>query len=242
MKGKWLVKTQLLFVITMLTAVIGHKLKFIPFEFLVYLFALALIGLLLVGVVSVCIVLWKVVRGGDVKGAFIQSVIAVIIVGFPLGSMLLSVGSAGFKAPKIHDITTDVVNPPLFNKALDLRSKSENTLVYPGEPNITLQQQAYPDIKPLYLDYSVADSYALVQKAVQNMGLETVSDDPAQFILEAVEETVLIGFKDDMVVRVLSHGEGSVIDVRSVSRVGVSDLGANAKRIRRFFMELKKLQ
>jgi uncharacterized protein (DUF1499 family) len=94
--------------------------------------------------------------------------------------------------------------------------------------------EAYPGLKPIESDLSVADAVDRTEAALQAMGLEIVAVDKEAGLVEATATTFWFGFKDDMVVRIVGNGEGSRIDLRSMSRVGQSDVGANAARITDF--------
>jgi uncharacterized protein (DUF1499 family) len=96
------------------------------------------------------------------------------------------------------------------------------------------QRRAYPDIQPLVLQVPSGEAFAKARAAAQAMGWEIVSADPAAGRLEAVATTFWFGFKDDVTVRITPQGAASRIDVRSRSRVGRGDAGANAERIRRY--------
>ena len=96
------------------------------------------------------------------------------------------------------------------------------------------QRRAYPDIQPLVLQVPSGEAFAKARAAAQAMGWEIVSADPAAGRLEAVVTTFWFGFKDDVTVRITPQGAASRIDVRSRSRVGRGDAGANAERIRRY--------
>lgn len=141
--------------------------------------------------------------------------------------------------PMIHDISTDVGNPPAFVAVLPLRAGASNTADYGGASVAALQKQFYPDIQPLTLAVPPAQVFAQALAAAQAMGWEIVEADQAAGRIEATATTFWFGFKDDVVVRLTPAGAGSRIDVRSLSRVGVSDLGVNAQRIRDY---LKKLE
>ena len=134
-------------------------------------------------------------------------------------------------SPPIHDITTDTVNPPEFVDILPLRADAPNPPDYRGSEDAEQQLAAYPEIKPLELDVTPAEAMALAESAARAMEWELITVAPGEGRLEAVATTAWFGFKDDMVVRVRGTAEGSVIDARSVSRVGVSDVGANARRV-----------
>jgi uncharacterized protein (DUF1499 family) len=140
--------------------------------------------------------------------------------------------------PEIHDITTDYFDPPVFVALLAERNKSPNGSAYGGQDVAAAQQKAYPDIKSIVLKRSPADAVQRSLDAARSMGWEVVSSDAPSGRIEATDTTAFFGFKDDIVVRVRPQGTGSRIDVRSVSRVGESDVGANAKRIRGFIAKL----
>jgi uncharacterized protein (DUF1499 family) len=136
--------------------------------------------------------------------------------------------------PRIHDITTDTENPPQLVATLPLRAGAENTAAYGGPKLAAEQKQGYPDIAPLMLPLAPQAAFQRAESVAQQMGWQIVAADAAAGRLEATDTTLWFGFHDDIVVRVAAAGPGSRIDVRSVSRVGRSDIGTNAKRIRGF--------
>jgi uncharacterized protein (DUF1499 family) len=140
--------------------------------------------------------------------------------------------------PPIHDITTDTENPPEFVAVLPLRAGAANPATYGGDSVAALQRQGYPDIRPLQLDVPPAEAFRRARATAEAMHWEIVSADTAARRLEATATTPWFGFKDDVVARVRPEGTGSRVDVRSVSRVGRSDVGTNAKRIREFLGRL----
>jgi hypothetical protein len=131
------------------------------------------------------------------------------------------------QVPPIHDITTDTDHPPEFVAVLPLRAKAPNSPVYGGAEIAAQQRQAYPDVQPL-----IVNERALA--AARALGWEIVAADNAAGRIEATATTRWFGFKDDVVVRITPQGSGSRVDVRSVSRVGGSDVGTNARRIREY--------
>lgn len=141
--------------------------------------------------------------------------------------------------PMIHDISTDLVNPPVFVAVLPLRAGASNAADYGGASVAALQKQFYPDIQPLMQAAPPAQVFAQALAAAQGMGWEIVEANQATGRIEATATTFWFGFKDDVVVRLTPAGAGSRIDVRSLSRVGVSDLGVNAQRIRDYLEKLK---
>jgi uncharacterized protein (DUF1499 family) len=150
----------------------------------------------------------------------------------------------GQSYPPIHDVATDLVDIPQFVAVLPLRAAAPNSVVYGDSPNMTpernaqLQREAYPDLVPK--EYAVAPD-AMFQRAlaaVDAMGWELVAANAAEGRIEATATTFWLRFKDDVVIRIRPGGNGpdsSVVDARSLSRVGGGDVGANAKRLRRFF-------
>jgi uncharacterized protein (DUF1499 family) len=141
--------------------------------------------------------------------------------------------------PPIHDITTDTINPPRFMAILPLRKNTPNSADYGGNKIAELQKKAYPDIAPLVLETPPGAAFDKALSVARALGWEIVAADPGENRIEATATTLMFGFKDDVVIRIMPAGRGSRIDVRSVSRVGRSDLGANARRIRKFLSGCK---
>lgn len=140
--------------------------------------------------------------------------------------------------PPIHDITTDTADPPAFVAVLPLRAGAPNPAEYGGEEIAAAQQQAYPDVRPLILPLAPGAAFTQALGAARRAGWEIVKVDSAAGRIEATATTGWFGFKDDVVVRIQPADGGSRIDVRSVSRVGKSDVGANAERIRSYLRSL----
>jgi uncharacterized protein (DUF1499 family) len=136
--------------------------------------------------------------------------------------------------PWIHDITTDTENPPAFVAILKDRAGAPNTADYGGPAVAKLQLAAYPDLKSLHLNISPSAAFEVAQESARALGWKIVDADSAAGRIEASDQTFWFGFTDDIVVRISAEAGGSRIDARSVSRVGKSDLGANARRIRKF--------
>ncbi|MGB5353869.1 MAG: DUF1499 domain-containing protein, partial [Woeseia sp.] len=141
--------------------------------------------------------------------------------------------------PFIHDITTDTANPPQFVAVLPLRANASNPPEYSGAETAQLQREGYPDIQPIRMNDAPQETLQKALKVLEDMGLEIVAVEPGDGRIEATATTFWFGFKDDVVVRVTPEGNGSRLDIRSKSRVGRSDVGANAARIRRFVSMLQ---
>jgi uncharacterized protein (DUF1499 family) len=144
------------------------------------------------------------------------------------------------QVPPIHDITTDTANPPRFVAVVPLRPASANTLEYGGPDVAALQSGAYPKIIPVVLNISAEAAFAHAVAVARDMGWTIQAVVPAEGRIEATDTTPVFGFKDDIVIRVAPAAIGSRVDIRSQSRVGRSDIGANAKRIERFLERLAK--
>jgi uncharacterized protein (DUF1499 family) len=141
--------------------------------------------------------------------------------------------------PPIHDISTDPFDPPAFKALMPVRQQAPNGAAYGGTEIAKQQNQAYPDIKPLVLKTPPAETVQKAIDAARSLGWEIVSTDAPAGRIEATDTSMWFGFKDDVVVRVLPDPSGgSRVDVRSVSRVGKGDIGANAKRVREFLAKL----
>jgi uncharacterized protein (DUF1499 family) len=138
------------------------------------------------------------------------------------------------RVPKIHDISTDTAKPPRFVAALPLRSKTDNSAEYGGAAIAAEQAQAYPDIRPITLAGTADQVFAKALDTSRHMGWTIVASSPDEGRIEAIATTFWFGFSDDIVIRISGFGTGSQVDIRSASRVGVSDVGTNARRIRKF--------
>lgn len=142
--------------------------------------------------------------------------------------------------PRIHDISTDTITPPTFVEAAALRRELAvpNSLDYTEEV-ADQQRSGYPDLGPLFLGVPPAEAYTRALDLVRARGWEIVAADQTALRIEATDTTFWFGFKDDIAIRVTAMPDGgSRVDLRSVSRVGRSDLGTNARRIREFLGDL----
>ncbi len=143
--------------------------------------------------------------------------------------------------PAIHDITTDTQNPPQFNAIVPLRADAPNPPEYLGGETTSLQNSAYPDITTLEIDADSGKVFEEAVRLVEDRGWELVSADRDSLVIEATETLAWFGFKDDVVIRIRRSGQGSsLVDMRSKSRIGRSDLGMNAWRIRQYLDDLSQ--
>ena len=197
---------------------------------------LATLGLV-IGIVGL-ILASKANRTADRPGLYSGVVICVVVLGY----LMVQFNTAS-SVPPIHNISTDMVDPPAFDQVIALR-EGANPLDYDVSKLVEfkgeqvaygeLQQNAYPDVRTHESNLTPEQALEGAVVVLESMGLEIIDTNPAEGRVEATATTFWFGFKDDVVVRIRETPDGSRIDVRSVSRVGQSDLGANAARIMAF--------
>ena len=141
--------------------------------------------------------------------------------------------------PPIHDITTDPEDPPGFATILPLRAQAPNPATYGGPAVAAQQRESYPDIAPADYPIGTEAAFDAALAAARDLGWTVLAMDEAAGRIEAIDRTFWFGFVDDIVIRVRPTDAGSRIDVRSVSRVGVSDMGTNAARVRAYLAALE---
>jgi uncharacterized protein (DUF1499 family) len=148
------------------------------------------------------------------------------------------------KLPAIHDITTDPIDPPRFEALGRLRSgDGTNTAVYAGLYSAEQQRAAYPDIEPVELEIPADRAYQIVQRLVNKrkwLIIDERAPQPPRLAgrIEAVARTPIMGFREDVSIRISADGEDSRVDIRSSSRYFESDLGSNAARVTKFIDDL----
>jgi hypothetical protein len=203
-----------------------------------------LAGTLLGGLFSVVLSLVGLFlsRGGrDVVGR--NRALIGLAVGLGLLIVVLAAASTGGSAPPINDISTDLEDPPSFADASLVSDSSGRDagrdMSYPAEFK-PIVLEGYPDLEPLRLAAAPSAAYAAAVATAESMGWEIVARDPGRGRFDAQSVSSLFRFVDDITVRVQPDGSGSRIDMRSKSRDGRSDMGANAKRIRAYFAALKR--
>jgi len=170
--------------------------------------------------------------------------------GFAVALAALAIGVATFawptvlflrakSAPPIHDVTTDTENPPRFVGALSARAGASNPADYGGAEIAVQQRRAYPAIVPFDSSLPPPAMFDRSLSVVRAMGWQVLSTERDEGRIEATDTTPFFGFADDIVIRIVPRGTGSRVDVRSVSRVGKSDLGTNARRVGEFLDRLR---
>jgi len=158
-----------------------------------------------------------------------------IVIGIGLLAYPSFLGYRAYKLPAIHDVTTDPADPPRFDVTARLRPRG--TLDYPGKAVADKQRAAYPEIEPLQLSVSPQAAYEAAVAVATKRKWRVVDARPPtpprmEGSVEAVARTPIMGFRDDVVIRIRRISGGARVDVRSASRYGIHDFGANAARIR----------
>lgn len=217
-----------------------HRLFALPTPVALNLVKLSILGgvlaLIIGGLAAVHI--WRTGSAGTARVVF-ASLIAIGLVGWPLVHL-----PTMNRLPEINDVTTDLEDPPQFDSLAKKREVGANPVRYPGQAFADKQRDAYPDLRTLWVNRSSAEAYEIARDALSRQGLQLVQavppgtrvDRPGQ--LEAVDKTTVLGFEDDVVVRVIGNAKSARIDLRSASRYGRHDLGQNATRIRRLLKEI----
>lgn len=221
--------------VTMMAAALGYRLGFWSFRFaLLTLTDYAAYAAFAGGAIS--LIGFGRSLPGSIPG-MVLSVIGVVVGGYSCHTIYqqwVTVKSVPF----IHDITTDTVDPPAFIAVVAAReAEGANPHDYAGEPVARQQECGYPDLTSLLAEADPATAYGRALEVAESMEWEIVAADRALGRIEATDTSTWYGFKDDIVIRVLAtDGDaGSRIDMRSLSRVGRSDVGVNAARIRAYF-------
>jgi uncharacterized protein (DUF1499 family) len=186
----------------------------------------------LLGIIAAVLGIVRLARGGGASAG--------LAVGAVLTVTFLIVAAGGRNVPRINDITTDTTNPPQFVAAGSMPANQGRDMQYPGASFAAQQRAGYPDLAPLQVAAPPDEAFQRVAAAARQMPTwQITSSDVAAHRLEGVDTTNLFRFQDDFVIEVRPQGNGSVVQMRSKSRDGKGDIGANAARIKAFFARLR---
>jgi len=191
---------------------------------------LAVVAILLAFAAGVTI--WREGTGG-VGEAATGLIVSAALIAYPV-----YLGVKAYRLPAIYDVTTDPIDPPRFEAIARLRPRDANPVNYAGLYAAEQQREAYADIEPDVTDATPQEAYDAALKVISKRKWRVVDARPPQAVpprdglIEAIARTPILGFRDEVVVRVRPTLEGARIDVRSASRYGRHDLGANAARVR----------
>lgn len=221
------------------SAVLLHRLLGMQTQVALNLFAIAFAGAVLALALG-CIALMHVWRNGTSGGAYvvIGMVLALGMLGWPAAYI-----PAYLYQPRVNDIATDLADPPAFAKLAKVREAAGSGSAFARARLEAVPADTYADLKPLVIKRPVEETFDIVLDAVKRMRFEIVGEEPPNRTragtIEAVDRTMVIGFYDDVAIRVAGTSQHSRIDVRSASRYGAHDFGRNASRMRRILTELK---
>ena len=233
------------------------RLGLLPFTVSFYAYGLGLVVCLLLVFIGGALFFRRLAR----KQAVGKIPLWLLLNASPVVLVIYCVGWSGFQAPPIHDITTDLLDPPAFVFAPLERISGENSLVHAGASLVALQCASYPHLRPLTVRAEKAVVWAAVKSVIATKGWRILGENISQGYIEVADVTPLMGFTDDMVIRIRPVNDRQAdsgqtdksrvdkntvnqhkirIDVRSASRVGMGDFGVNAARIGDFLQGLKE--
>jgi len=237
-EATWARRIALFFVQLLILTVLLHR-----FASLTTPAALNLIGVSIAGLfIAIGIAVFSLVRiwfGGQTGAAQAFAAIFIALLGLAVPAFYVSQAAL---LPRLTEVATSPDKPLAFGTLTDLRPSGANPIADPETVVIKAQVEAYPDIGPMVLERSAPEVFNLVQEAVSRLEWTVaLSESPGETgtgRIEATDKSLVMGFTDDVVIQVKGDDAHAVIDVRSVSRYGMHDLGANAARIRALFAEV----
>jgi uncharacterized protein (DUF1499 family) len=238
-EGLWARRMALFFVQLLILTVLLHRFGTLATPAAMNLLAVSIAGLFLCILVAV-IGLIRIWFGGQIGAAQAFTGIAIALIGLALPLYYLS---NFFLLPRLNDIETTPRQPMQFKQLAALRPADANRIEQRDLAAAEEQEKAYPDIRPMELERSATETFDIVHEAVKRLGWNVVlneppaEDEPGR--IEATTRTMIMGYTDDVLVRVTGDDSRAFIDVRSVSRYGMHDLGANAHHIRTLFAEVQ---
>jgi uncharacterized protein (DUF1499 family) len=198
----------------------------------VLLGALALAALAILAALAAFVVIWR--NGNPGFGRALLG----LMIGLGLLAYPAFIAVTGYALPPIADVTTDPADPPQFEVIARVRPRGANPIAYAGRTAAASQRSAYPDIAPLQYEAGAQEVYRAAVAALRKMKSVVIIDERAPQAgrrdgrIEAVARTTIMGFRDDVVIRVRASVGGTTVDIRSASRYGTRDFGSNARRVR----------
>ena len=237
-EAKWARRMALFFLQLLILTVILHRFAGLGTPEAINLVLVSIAGLVIAVVIAV-ISLIRIWFGGQTGAAQDFGAIAVGLIGLALPAYFLA---KAVMLPPLTDVQTTPADPLQFTVLSPQRPADANPILNPDADKAKLQAQAYPDIGPMYLERSAPEVFAIVNEAVARLGWNVVvNETPGESgigRIEATDETLIMAFTDDVVIRVKGDDAHTLIDVRSASRYGMHDFGANAGRIRKLYAEV----
>jgi Protein of unknown function (DUF1499) len=214
-----------------------------------------LAGALMLAVVAILLALGAFVVIWFEGAAGLRQALSALVIGLALIAYPAYLGIKASRLPAIYDITTDPIDPPQFDAIARLRPRDANPIAYEGLYAADQQHTAYSDIEPDLTDSTAQEAYDAAMKVITKRKWRVVDARPPQGappaanarapqpagrdgLIEAIARTPILGFRDDVVVRVRATSDGARIDVRSASRYGRHDFGTNASRVRNLISDI----
>jgi uncharacterized protein (DUF1499 family) len=238
-EGLWARRVALFFLQLLVLTVLLHRFLSLSTPAAMNLLAVSIVGLL----AAIAIASYGLVRiwfGGDLGLGYAVGAIVIALIGLAVPLYYMS---QAVLLPPLTDIQTSPREPLAFKQLPAQRPSDANRIDDPDEVIAAEQEAGYPDLRPMELERSVTEVFDMVKEAVKRLGWETVSVTPPSLagpgLIEATDRTLVMGFTDDVGIGISGDDARTQIDVRSVSRYGLHDLGTNAARIRAFFEEMK---
>ncbi|HAL84876.1 MAG TPA: DUF1499 domain-containing protein [Rhodobiaceae bacterium] len=225
----WGLRLAVIAPLMMLVAGGFYRLRFVDFQIALLALAVAV----LIAAVAALLGLVGAVLGARDGSANTKRAVAALVVALVVLVVPLNTVRQGAGVPMIHDITTDLQDPPIFVEVPRKRMSSDNSLDIDAEV-LAAQKAYYTDIGPTMLPMAKAEAFELVREAVEASGWKVHAQKANLGYIEATASTPFFGFRDDVIIRVTEQAGTVRVDMRSASRVGLSDLGVNAGRIRDF--------
>jgi hypothetical protein len=237
-EATWAQRIALFFVQLLILTVLLHRFASLTTPAALNLIFVSIAGLF----IAIAIAVFALVRiwfGGQIGAT--QAFTAIFIALLGLAVPAFYVGKAAL-LPRLTDVATTPDKPLALGTLIELRPSDANPITDPETAAIAAQVEAYPDLGPMVLERSAPEVFNLVQEAVNRLEWKVASSEtPGESgvgRIEATDKSLIMGFTDDVVIQVKGDEAHAIIDVRSVSRYGMHDFGANAARIRALFAEV----
>jgi uncharacterized protein (DUF1499 family) len=238
-EGLWARRIALFFLQLLVLTVVLHRFGAITTPAAMNLLAVSLGGLLLAILIAI-FALTRIWFGGQLGAGWAFAAIGIALVGLGLPLYYLS---QAVLLPRLNDIETTPSQPIEFKQLAAMRPADSNRIENPDAAKANAQETAYPDIRPMLLERSATETFDMVHEAVKRLGWTVVMAEPPKGgtpgHIEATDKTLLMGYIDDVAVEIGGDDTHAEINLRSASRYGLHDLGANADRIRAFIEEIK---
>ena len=238
-EGLWSRRIALFFLQLLVLTVVLHRFGAITTPAAMNLLAVSLGGLLLAILIAI-FALTRIWFGGQLGAGWAFAAIGIALIGLGLPAYYLS---QALLLPRLNDIATTPAQPIQFKQLAAMRPADSNRIEDPDAAKAEAQKAAYPDIRPMVLERSATETFDMVHEALKRLGWTVVMAEPPSGAgpghIEATDQTLVMGYTDDVAVEVSGDDTGAQIDLRSASRYGFHDLGANADRIRAFIAEIQ---